>query len=171
MLRPASSKPVLLSQTPSHLDSVCIICYHIRAPAGNRRDYVLCVLSVPSLHLRLMCGAVCLLLSAAVRWIRRVLSLLQEHVVANLLPILLGPTLAGSHIVVLWAWTTAAVFSTVSSHSGYHLPLLSDPNRHDFHHSHNIGNYGPLGLLDWLHGTDKEYKDFVSKGGHRAKLQ
>ena len=40
---------------------------------------------------------------------------------------------------------------TCVSHSGYQSAL----NRpaHDLHHSKNTGNFGLLGVLDWLHGT------------------
>ena len=41
--------------------------------------------------------------------------------------------------------------STLWAHSGYEHP--KDSSAHDRHHNYFDGNYGHLGLLDWLHGT------------------
>ena len=57
-----------------------------------------------------------------------------EHLVANLLPLVAGPVLLGSHLAVTWLWFIIATFVTVVSHSGYHLPFLPSPEFHDFHH-------------------------------------
>ncbi len=35
---------------------------------------------------------------------------------------------------------------------------------HEFHHSHNAGNYGQFFTLwDWLFGTDKAFNEYVSR--------
>ena len=90
-----------------------------------------------------------------------------EHLVANLGPVLAGPMVCGSHIVTLWIWLVIALFSTASGHSGYHLPFMPSPEAHDFHHLKFTNNFGATGFLDWLHGTDKEYRASVqSKRAH-----
>ena len=51
-----------------------------------------------------------------------------------------------------------ALVSTTISHSGYHLPLLPSPEFHDFHHLKFHTSYGWLGVQDWIHGTDAQFK-------------
>ncbi len=33
------------------------------------------------------------------------------------------------------------------------MPLFPSPLAHDYHHEVFNKNYGPVGVLDWLHGT------------------
>ena len=35
---------------------------------------------------------------------------------------------------------------------------MPSPEGHDFHHSSFTNCFGVLGILDWLHGTDLEFK-------------
>lgn len=77
-----------------------------------------------------------------------------EHVFSNLLPVMVGPILFQCNVSTLYIWITLAILSTVNSHSGFHFPLVVSPEYHDFHHLHFNQNYGVLGLLDYLHGTD-----------------
>lgn len=88
-----------------------------------------------------------------------------EHVVANLTPPVLGPLVMGSHLSTMWLWFTIAILSTVTTHSGYHFPLLLSPEYHDFHHFKFNANYGSLGILDRLHGTDAMFRQ--SRASHR----
>eukprot|EP01087_Luapelamoeba_hula_P001262 TRINITY_DN10_c1_g1_i1.p1 TRINITY_DN10_c1_g1~~TRINITY_DN10_c1_g1_i1.p1 ORF type:complete len:296 (-),score=50.65 TRINITY_DN10_c1_g1_i1:42-929(-) len=87
-----------------------------------------------------------------------------ESLVSNTFPVLAGPLVAGwllggTHITLTWFWMTLALINTVNSHSGYRFPVtpLGDSRIHDFHHSTFRDNYGALGLLDWLHGTDAKW--------------
>jgi methylsterol monooxygenase len=77
-----------------------------------------------------------------------------EHITANLLPVMLGPWLLGSHVALYWFWLIVAVHVTIHVHSGYHFPLLPSSEFHDFHHLKFNVNYGVLGFLDWFHATD-----------------
>lgn len=81
-----------------------------------------------------------------------------EHVLSNLCPIFLGPLLMGSHIGTIWLWSVLAYLSTLNAHSGYHLPLMPSPEAHDFHHLTFTQNFGILGVLDRLHGTDAQFR-------------
>ena len=47
-----------------------------------------------------------------------------EHITSNLLPLMAGPWLMGSHVVSYWLWLFIAVFVTIQVHSGYHFPFL-----------------------------------------------
>ncbi|VDO79711.1 unnamed protein product [Haemonchus placei] len=69
-----------------------------------------------------------------------------EHAFSNLMPVLLGPTLCGSHITTLWIWACIAVISTTFSHSGYHFPMSPSPEAHDYHHRVCVKNIQHLHL-------------------------
>nr|CDJ84994.1 Fatty acid hydroxylase domain containing protein [Haemonchus contortus] len=81
-----------------------------------------------------------------------------EHAFSNLMPVLLGPTLCGSHITTLWIWACIAVISTTFSHSGYHFPMSPSPEAHDYHHRVFNECFGVLGILDYIHGTAKNFR-------------
>jgi methylsterol monooxygenase len=81
-----------------------------------------------------------------------------EHVLSNLLPNVAGPWLLGSHLCTIYLWFVVATVTTVNSHCGYHLPLMPSPEFHDFHHLRFNNNFGVLGLLDALHGTDAFFR-------------
>ncbi|XP_072040674.1 fatty acid hydroxylase domain-containing protein 2-like [Amphiura filiformis] len=81
-----------------------------------------------------------------------------EYIVANIIPAQIGPMLMGSHIATIWMWYVMVVSSAVVAHCGYHLPFLPSPEAHDFHHLKFTNNYGTLGILDRLHGTDNLFR-------------
>ncbi|XP_072040009.1 fatty acid hydroxylase domain-containing protein 2-like isoform X1 [Amphiura filiformis] len=78
-----------------------------------------------------------------------------EHILSTLIPASLGPLVMGSHIAVKALWYTISMSTTCIVHSGYHLPFLPPPELHDFHHLKFTNNFGVLGILDYLHGTNK----------------
>lgn len=43
--------------------------------------------------------------------------------------------------------------NAINSHCGFQLPLFPSPVGHDYHHEVFNKNYGPVGVLDWFHGT------------------
>lgn len=57
-----------------------------------------------------------------------------EHFFANLLPVLLGPMVLGSHRAVTAIWLIIVHVFTLNDHSGYHFPLMPSPEFHDYHH-------------------------------------
>ena len=74
---------------------------------------------------------------------------------------------------VVWLYALLKVYQSVEAHSGYVVPFpLSvwsiqwpvdwmDGGRHEFHHSHNKGNYGGIFFFwDHLMGTDKEFNEW-----------
>jgi len=93
-----------------------------------------------------------------------------EHAVSNLLPIILGPLLCGSHIATAWMWYALALTSTTISHCGYHFPFLPSPEAHDFHHLKFNQNFGVLGVLDRLHGTDAIFRQSKAYERHFMML-
>ncbi|KAG0339625.1 hypothetical protein BG000_001713 [Podila horticola] len=76
-----------------------------------------------------------------------------EHFMCNLSPLLLGPIVMKSHILTLWLWITIGQTNAINSHCGFQLPLFPSPLAHDYHHERFNVNYGPVGVLDWLHNT------------------
>lgn len=87
-----------------------------------------------------------------------------EFVIGNIGPVLAGPIIAGTHIVVLWAWLVGSMFATMLGHSGYHLPFLPSNEFHDYHHANFTSNFGTFGLLDHVLGTDARFqRDVHSK--------
>merc|ERR1711916_158470 len=79
-----------------------------------------------------------------------------EVAVSNIMPLLLGPLLMGSHLLTAALWYHVAVFVTATHHSGYVFPWnvgLLSPRHHDDHHKFVRRNFGVTGTLDWLHGT------------------
>lgn len=89
-----------------------------------------------------------------------------EHLVVNLMPVVIGPLVMGSHLSVTMLWHTIAILNTTVSHCGYHLPFLPSSEGHDYHHLKFNQNYGTLGFLDRLHGTDQGFRDSKSYERH-----
>ncbi|XP_066474408.1 fatty acid hydroxylase domain-containing protein 2 isoform X2 [Tiliqua scincoides] len=93
-----------------------------------------------------------------------------EHVLSNLLPVLMGPVLLKSHITSTSVWLCLALLVTTISHCGYHLPFLPSPEFHDFHHVKFNQCYGVLGILDRLHGTDTVFRQSKAYERHFVLL-
>jgi len=83
-----------------------------------------------------------------------------EHIFSNLLPVVLGPIIMGSHFVTMVIWSTHVIMRTLNDHSGYRFPWYYDSTRHDLHHEIFTSHYGVecFGLMDWLHGTARTKK-------------
>ncbi|CAI5766817.1 fatty acid hydroxylase domain-containing protein 2 isoform X3 [Podarcis lilfordi] len=93
-----------------------------------------------------------------------------EHVVSNMLPVMTGPILMGSHVTFIMVWHSLAFLATTISHCGYHLPFLPSPEFHDYHHLKFNQCYGVLGVLDRLHGTDLLFKQSKAYERHTVLL-
>uniref|UniRef100_A0A3Q3K7Y2 Fatty acid hydroxylase domain-containing protein n=1 Tax=Monopterus albus TaxID=43700 RepID=A0A3Q3K7Y2_MONAL len=81
-----------------------------------------------------------------------------DHVVSDMLPVLIGPLILGSHIVTTAFWFCLVLVFATNMHCGYHLPFLPSPEFHDFHHLSFNQCFGNFGVLDWLHGTDTKFR-------------
>ncbi|NXF90821.1 FXDC2 protein, partial [Eubucco bourcierii] len=93
-----------------------------------------------------------------------------EHIISNTLPVMTGPMILGSHIVSIAVWFSLALITTSISHCGYHLPFLPSPEFHDFHHLKFNQCYGVLGVLDYLHGTDRVFRQTSAYKRHKVLL-
>ena len=78
-----------------------------------------------------------------------------EMLLANVIPINVGPFLMRSHFLTTALWYFAAILGTQMHHCGFKLPWIlgNQPQFHDLHHETFTNNYGLLGVLDYLHGT------------------
>lgn len=90
-----------------------------------------------------------------------------EMFISNVGPLFCGVFVVQSHIFTLFVWITFAVLGTQTHHCGYQWPWMVDeqPSFHDFHHERFNVNYGAVGWMDALHGTDKAYRK------HQRKLE
>ncbi|XP_055705673.1 fatty acid hydroxylase domain-containing protein 2-like [Phlebotomus papatasi] len=93
-----------------------------------------------------------------------------EHVFSNLMPPFLGLYVMRSHPATAWIWFSIAILATLNDHSDYHFPLLPSPEAHDFHHLKFNNCFGVIGLLDWLHGTDKMFRASRAFDRHKISL-
>lgn len=93
-----------------------------------------------------------------------------DFLMGVLIPGSLGGMLLGKrmHFCSLLAWSLARSFEGVDGHSGYEfpwspfrvLPLACSATYHDFHHSHNLGNYSSFFTFwDSLFGLNRPFFD------------
>jgi len=80
--------------------------------------------------------------------------------------------LVRAHVYTWWLWICFRVAETVDGHCGYNfpwspyrvIPMSGSSAYHDFHHSHNVGNYSSFFTWwDTLMGTNQAYRVFVRK--------
>lgn len=74
-----------------------------------------------------------------------------EFIFGNALPASVGPLLLGSnmHFYTFLLWLLIRLGETIDGHSGYEfswspyrlVPFSTSASYHEFHHSHNVGNY------------------------------
>eukprot|EP00055_Hartaetosiga_balthica_P015450 m.91262 g.91262 ORF g.91262 m.91262 type:complete len:278 (+) comp8867_c0_seq1:110-943(+) len=96
-----------------------------------------------------------------------------EITLAFVVPSVAGPILLGTPFSILLFWMTLRVWETVDAHSGYTFKWSpwelfqswqGGAERHDFHHSRNVGSFGSFTKLwDWVHGTDKQFNAWLEK--------
>lgn len=97
-----------------------------------------------------------------------------EFILVNMLPNAVGSKILGAkvHLATYIFWLIIRVFETLDGHSGYEfpwspfrlLPLSGSAQYHNYHHTHNDGNYGSFFMIwDTLLGTNKSYFKFLSE--------
>lgn len=93
----------------------------------------------------------------------------MEEICTGIVPTFTGPFLMGMHPILVFIFVALRVSESADAHCGYAFPWsiwrLGRPgDRHDFHHSHNIGNYGAwFTFWDRVCGTDKAYREYIAK--------
>ncbi|TGZ76613.1 hypothetical protein EX30DRAFT_360359 [Ascodesmis nigricans] len=76
-----------------------------------------------------------------------------EHIVANVLPILIPGIVLRMHILTFSLWAGSQSLQATIDHAGWNTWLWWQARSHDRHHELFKVNFGTNGLLDWLHGT------------------
>lgn len=97
-----------------------------------------------------------------------------EMFLGNVLPLLVGPLVFRMHLASLALWLFLSVLSTEMHHSGYDFPWYlnhGQPKFHDDHHKYFVGNYGLLGLLDWVHSTTINDREMERKKKKEQQLK
>jgi len=74
-----------------------------------------------------------------------------EHLVSNILPVMLGPMICGSHVAAVGVFLFVGTIHTLIVHSGYWF--CDDNGMHDEHHAKFNVNFGVMGLMDSIYGT------------------
>jgi len=90
-----------------------------------------------------------------------------EQFLANTVPVALPPLLLGSHILTTWAFIATVLIDTTTVHSGYDF-FYGAARKHDAHHEKFNLNYGTIGVMDWLYGTDGRRN--ADRGGGKKEL-
>eukprot|EP00478_Filoreta_tenera_P000975 GABV01000982.1.p1 GENE.GABV01000982.1~~GABV01000982.1.p1 ORF type:complete len:319 (+),score=68.87 GABV01000982.1:124-957(+) len=87
------------------------------------------------------------------------------------------------HVAFWYIWNIARIFETAEAHLGYEIPWLpltpfhylpfwGGASFHDFHHSHNAGNFAStFTLWDKLFGTNTAYVRFQNEGSTAKKVE
>ncbi|KNE55368.1 hypothetical protein AMAG_01268 [Allomyces macrogynus ATCC 38327] len=96
-----------------------------------------------------------------------------EHALSNLGPVLLGPVVMGSHPLTTGLWTVVAIATTIHTHSGYELWGMPSARKHDWHHYAFIYQFGVLGLLDAVCGTEggDRWRRYVRRYDARQEVE
>lgn len=86
-----------------------------------------------------------------------------EFIMGNVIPVIAGPILFRYHHFMFCVWMATAISGTTWGHSGYKFPIALSNGSHDFHHSHNVGNFGSMTHWDKICGTNGAYKAHLKR--------
>jgi len=93
---------------------------------------------------------------------------ITEHIFSNLLPNTIGVFIIPHH----WSVSVFAFcfleFGTICTHSGYNIPWLPSNLQHDYHHFAFDENFGPIGILDAFHSTNKKFRKTLQEATSRT---
>lgn len=78
-----------------------------------------------------------------------------DHLLQNAFPIAFPMIVRRAHFLSLMFFAHIVLWDAAAAHSGYDFFRLPAAECHDRHHEHWGLNYGVIGLMDWLMGTDK----------------
>ncbi|KAL1982386.1 hypothetical protein VTN96DRAFT_1356 [Rasamsonia emersonii] len=78
-----------------------------------------------------------------------------DHVLENALPIALPMMALRAHVLTVFVFAVLVLWDAALAHSGYDFFRVPSVEMHDRHHRDMRVGYGILGVMDWLHGTDK----------------
>ncbi|KAL7026062.1 hypothetical protein ACKWTF_013770 [Chironomus riparius] len=80
-----------------------------------------------------------------------------EYVICDVIAPGIGLFVTKCDAATALAYSAVVTSMTVIYHCGYHLPFLMSPEAHDYHHAYYYECFGSNGLMDFLHGTSKNF--------------
>ena len=97
-----------------------------------------------------------------------------EALIGNTLAVMGVAFMIRQHVLEFWVGLVVGWIGTNTDHSGLDLPWSlynvksisgnvggeTFADFHDYHHEFFRGNYGWGGLVDWIYGTDQEWRDY-----------
>jgi sterol desaturase/sphingolipid hydroxylase (fatty acid hydroxylase superfamily) len=92
---------------------------------------------------------------------------ITEHIFSNLLPNIIGVLIIPHHWSIAVFAFSFLEFGTICTHSGYNTPWLPSNLQHDYHHFAFDENFGPTGLLDAFHSTNKKFRKTLEEATSR----
>lgn len=105
-----------------------------------------------------------------INFIQLIILNILEHLITNLIPAVSGTVLMKSHVCTLWIWFSCVAITTITDHSGFHLPFLKSSEFHDYHHVTFSECYGTSGLMDFIFKTDLKFRQSINFKRHRVLL-
>lgn len=100
--------------------------------------------------------------------IKNYLNVSLEHLITNLGSAMLGPVVVVAPISTVWVWFSTVIITTVTDHCGYHFPFLKSPQFHNYHHTAFTECFGTNGVMDFICGTDKRFRQSINFKRHRV---
>ena len=105
-----------------------------------------------------------------------------EYAFGVILPSAVGPAILGPqmHTFTVFAWVLLRTSEGLDGHCGYDfswspfrlLPFSGSSFYHDFHHTHNVGNYGSFFCLwDTVLGTNRDFQKYNEDRANYEKLK
>jgi sterol desaturase/sphingolipid hydroxylase (fatty acid hydroxylase superfamily) len=94
-----------------------------------------------------------------------------DAVIGGMIPSAIGPMVLGEkmHYYTYLLWALLRILESTDGHSGYEfpwnpfriLPFAASATYHDFHHSHNLGNYSSFFTIwDKIFGSNKDFYEY-----------
>jgi sterol desaturase/sphingolipid hydroxylase (fatty acid hydroxylase superfamily) len=93
-----------------------------------------------------------------------------ELVMGNIIPVMFPAIMFRYQLGTLCTWMLLAMTGTTFQHSGFGPPVSRSNQRHDFHHSHVVCNFGSLPFWDHLCGTNKEWLKYLATTGNKKQM-
>eukprot|EP00347_Sterkiella_histriomuscorum_P015948 403355075 len=103
-----------------------------------------------------------------------------EFLFGNVVPFIIPCLILGSrlHYFTYFIWGSFRIANTVYVHSGYDFPWVpndicifyGNSTYHDYHHSHNVGNFGGMiTLWDTIIGTNGSFFKYIEEKDRQKK--
>lgn len=89
----------------------------------------------------------------------------MEMLIVNLPTTFGGVLLSGAHVSMFYIAIIPTLLSTLTSHSGWHLPLIGCPEGHDYHHRQGFDNLGTTSVFDRIMKTNLSWEKSWQRTG------